>query len=261
MKKTILTPFGHVEEDKVIHLDNSMRIEISNKMHLVSVSNDTGKIINDYGLASSNTRPSIKEDNYPGYTVVADASNIQSFKTTWIVPEKPQLEDSGDTFFIWNGLSGGALQPVLTWGNGESAYRIINWAFIGGKYVHGKYVSVNPGDTITGIISLQKIESGKWHYLLSFDGYPDADFMVVRDTEAQGVIQCFESYTTEMDRIPSSQFCSMKNIHLEVTEGSPLPEEFNWEVTGGTPLPTPSGKNTVIVDRSTVNGQIDFYFH
>ncbi|CAK8743117.1 hypothetical protein SODG_006267 [Sodalis praecaptivus] len=241
-EKTVLTPFGRIEEDKVIHLENSMRIEISDKMHLISVCNDSGRIINDYGEASSNTLPNFKEDNYPGYTVFADASNIKSFKTTWIVPEKPQLEDSGDTFFIWNGLSCGALQPVLTWGNGESAYRIINWAFVGGKYVYGNYISVNPGDTITGIISLQKIESGKWHYLLSFDGYPDADFMVARDTEAQGVIQCFESYTTEMDRISSSQFCSMKNIHLEVTEGAPLPEEFNWQVTGGTPVPIPSEK-------------------
>lgn len=261
MKKTVLIPFGHVEEDKVIHLDNNMRIEISDKMHLVSVCKDTGIIINDYGEVSSNTRSNFKDSGYPGYTVSADASNIQLFKTTWIVPKKPHLEDSSATFFIWNGLDGGALQPVLTWGNGESAYRIINWAFIGNKYVYGNYVSVNPGDTITGIISLQKIESGKWHYLLSFDGYPDADFTVARDTEAQGVIQCFESYTSEMNKIPASKFISMKNIHLEVTEGSPLPEEFNWQVTGGTPLPTCNGEDTVIVDSSTVNGQIDFYFH
>ncbi len=261
MEKTVLTPFGYIEEDKVIHLDNSMRLEISEGVHLVSVSNDTGNIMSDYGKISSNTQSDFKEEDYPGYTVVADASNIKCFKTTWTVPEKPKLEDSCDTFFIWNGLSGGGLQPVLTWGNGVSAYRINNWAFVGGRYAHGNYVSVEPGDTITGIITLQKVEGGKWYYLLSFEGYPDADFMVPRDTEAQGVIQCFESYTTDMDRIPSSQFCSMKDIHLEVTEGAPLPETFNWQVTGGTPLPTPSGKNTVIVERSTVNGQIDFYFH
>lgn len=261
MIKTILTPFGHVEEDKVIHLDNTMRIEISDKKHLVSVSNATGEIINDYGIASSDTIAPIKGKNYPGYTVVADASNIKSFKTTWIVPQKPKLETSQQTFFIWNGLAGGALQPVLTWGDGEAAYRIINWACLPGGYIYGNYVSVNPGDKITGIISLQKTEHGKWHYLLSFEGHPHADMMVVRDTEAKGVIQCFESYTTEMDKIPSSQFCSMENIHLEVTKGTSLPKEFNWKVTGGTPLPTPSGKNTVIMDSSTVNGRIDFYFH
>lgn len=92
MKKIVLIPFGHIEQNKVIHLHNSMRIEISDKSHLVSVSNDTGKIMNDYGQASSNTRSNFKEDNYPGYTAAADASNIKSFKTTWIVPEKPQLD-------------------------------------------------------------------------------------------------------------------------------------------------------------------------
>ncbi|HAY0331164.1 TPA: hypothetical protein JS309_004370 [Escherichia coli] len=261
MKKKALTPFGYVDEDKVIHADKQMTIKINDDNHVVSVNTKTGVIMNDYGLACADSSSNLKGDNYPGYTADADASNIKLFKTTWVVPEKPTIADSTETFFIWNGLSGGALQPVLTWGNGESAYRVNNWAYIGGNYIEGTPVYVNSGDTITGVISLQKIEGGKWHYLLSFTGYPDADFIVARDTEALGVIQCFESYTTDLDRIPSSQFCAMKDIHLEVREGSQLPATFNWQVSGGTPLPTPSGKNTVIVDRSTQNGEIDFYFH
>lgn len=260
MKELILTPHGYIGKEKVIHLDNSMSIEISDYGHVVSVSNENGRIMNDYGPATPNTLLDSTKENQPGYSVVAAASGIKSFKTTWTVPEKPLITNSPDTFFIWNGVARGKLQPVLMWGNGEPAYRLMNWASVGGNYVHGNYVFVNPGDTITGVVSLERVENGQWHYLISFEGYPYADLRVVSIREENGVSQCFESYARGSDRIPSNQICSMTNIHLEVIEGAYRPEKFDWRVLGH-PANTPSGKNTDIVNRSTVNGQIDFYFH
>lgn len=282
--KMVQTPYGMVPAAQVFEVDNTTTVRITNG-RLQKVEIASGKMIQDMGALSKEeltaTNPyeyaakfksatgagteriaSAAADgtNYPGYTVSAAASNIKSFSTKWIVPDVPQQASSTVTTFLWNGISRGSLQPVLMWGAtaGGAFYAIANWYFLGGKYFHGKYVRVSPGTALQGVITYISDNGTDWVYKESFTGYPAADVMVTRPTEATGVIECWEAYTSDITRWPNDPLVRMKNIKLTTRTGTP-PATFNWSVSGG-PVTTPSGNNSVIVNSSASNGEIDFYF-
>lgn len=283
--KMVQTPYGMVSADHVFEVDNKTTARITNG-RLQKVEIASGKVIQDIGALSKEeltaTNPykyaakfkspvstgtermasaaAVDGTNYPGYTVVAAASNIKSFSTNWIVPGVPQQASSTATTFLWNGIDGGALQPVLMWGGtaGGAFYAIANWYFLAGNYFHGQYVNVSPGTALQGVITYISNDGTNWVYKESFTGYPAADVTVTRPTEATGVIECWEAYTNDITQWPNDPFVSMNNIKLTTRTGTP-PATFNWSVSGG-PITTPSGNNSVIVNSSTSNGEIDFYF-
>jgi hypothetical protein len=197
---------------------------------------------------------------YPGYYTWAAATRVDRFSTTWVVPDLP-TDQVNRTFFIWNGADGGSLQPVLQWGNGTLAYQIANWAYVGG-YFHGTYVPVAPGDVLTGIVKFVAGSGDKWTFKESFDGYPAADLTVVRPNDVSSVCQCFEAYTPDPTQWPANEYTAMTKINLVRREGAFPQSNFQWTIsTTTTPPATKSGKTTVIVSESAVNGEIDFYFH
>jgi len=259
--KLILTPYGYAEEDKIIKIDNSMCAEALSDGRLLIKDKDSGQLLEEFPKTLEASNIMLEPNNYMGYTLDDNTvKNIKSFKTTWAVPQYPAERNSKKTFFLWNGLNGGALQPVLVWGNGRACYRLQNWAFINNKYICGDEIEVKPGDEITGVISLLKAENEKWFYVVSFQYHSHIDLFVTRDSEATGVILCYESYTKEFNQIPSSKYCKMKDICLEMATEHPKPIYLDWHVRGD-PIHTPSGNNTVIVNSSATNGEIDFYFH
>ncbi|PSL42887.1 ricin-type beta-trefoil lectin protein [Chitinophaga niastensis] len=285
----VLTPYGMIPSSRVFEVDNNATVKIVNG-HLQKLQVSTGKVLQDFGQLSeealhatnpyayaarfsgaANARKASTTavnssalasggTNYPGYTVQAAASNIKSFSTKWIVPDVPQESTSTATTFLWNGIDGGALQPVLMWGGtaGGAFYAIANWYFLGGNYFHGQYVNVSPGTQLQGVITYISYDGTNWVYKESFTGYPAADVTVTRPTEATGVIECWEAYTNIVTQWPKNLYTAMNNINLTVRSGTP-PATFNWSVSGGA-ITTPSGNNTVIVSNSTSNGEIDFYF-
>jgi Ricin-type beta-trefoil lectin domain-like len=283
--KMVQTPYGMVSAAHVFEVDSKTTARITNG-RLQKVEIASGKVIQDIGALSkeelSATNPyryaaklnsvataraageqlvaAADGTNYPGYTVVAAASNIKSFSTDWIVPGVPLQANSTATTFLWNGIDGGALQPVLMWGGtaGGAFYAIANWYFLGGNYFHGQYVNVSPGTALQGVITYISNDGTNWVYKESFTGYPAADVTVTRPTEATGVIECWEAYTNDITQWPNDSLVKMKNIKLTTRTGTP-PATFNWSVSGG-PITTPSGNNSVIVSSSTSNGEIDFYF-
>ncbi len=269
-QKLVPAPYGYVDEDKVFEVDNTMRVCIRHNKHLVVINKFTGEIIKDFGITEPRPSNPVKLDKngnvmspeeYPGYTVRYDINNISSFKTTWTVPDIPEVTEPYGLFYIWNGLSYGVFQPVLSWGYHGPKYEISNWATVDGvHYFYSSYEDVNPGDELTGIVTFMGIVDDLWAYNTSFEGYPELDLEIMSDKEAATLVECFESYTQDMRQVPSSLFCAMREINVTLTEGAILPDELNWYVTGEG-LPTPSGKNTVIVDKSPTNGEIDFYFH
>lgn len=258
------TPHGYMPKNKVIEIDNTQRMSVSSDGCLIVTSKLDGSLVKNYGKISEKSAQlktnEISSENYPGWQSYADASNISEFRTSWAVPAEPEKKEPYGLFYIWNGLAGGGLQPVLSWGYHGAMYEISNWAFVGDTYVHGTYMEINSGDIITGVISFDGIEENTWVYNVTFEGYPDCDLQVGRDTSANGVAEVMESYTQDMTQIPSSLYCAMYDINMTVTDGSVLPAEFNWSVSGSA-HDTPSGYNTVIVDSSTLNGEIDIYFH
>ncbi|NIG57132.1 RICIN domain-containing protein [Chitinophaga sp. Cy-1792] len=279
----VITPYGLVPSTHVFAVDNKTIIKLENG-HLLKTFTD-GRLTEDLGTISeearsatdpylyaarlrgesdgryaSSTANALVGTNYPGYTAQAAASDIQSFSTKWVVPPVPQESASTATTFLWNGIDRGALQPVLMWGAtaGGAFYAIANWYYVGGNYYHGTYVTVTPGTQLEGVITHVSHTSTSWTYTESFTGYPIGDVTVTRPTEATGVIECWEAYTNIVTQWPSNLYSAMTNIHLTTRTTTP-PATFNWSVTGGA-ITTPSGYNTVIVNNSTSNGEIDFYF-
>jgi hypothetical protein len=181
--------------------------------------------------------------------------NIQSFSTTWTVPPKPSDSTSTTTYFIWDGLSDGALQPVLQWGNGTAAYQISNWYYVGGKYAHGASVSVSPGTKLTGTIDYVSQGDGTYTYDESFAGYPSADVTVNRTSVANGVIECFEPYTDgDATKNPDASDVAMDDIHLTDRSGYTTPSTIDWSGNS-------SADSTEVVSDSSSNGEVDLYFN
>lgn len=280
------TPYGLVPLSDIIAVDQDETVKILPDRHVAKVIRLTGAIVKDYGVkpqdgleqvdpyeyaakrrmaylqAKPASHPNTAEAfyaNYPGHTAGAGIKHVKSFSTTWIVPSKPEKTASKRTYFMWNGLARGALQPVLQWGRGTAHYAIANWAFVGGKYVHGKYIEVDPGIQLTGNISLESHDENGWEYKESFLGYSRADLYVPRQSEANDVMECFEAYTQNLSEWPANLYTSMDHISLSLWQGT-LPTKLNWYVRGRF-IPTPSGNNTVIVKKSPNDGRIDFYFH
>ncbi|WP_143309075.1 RICIN domain-containing protein [Chitinophaga vietnamensis] len=282
----VATPYGKVPAARVIAVDNHTTARIANG-HLQKVDIASGKVLQDFGQLSAEELQSrdpylfaarlrkeplgmpagqqavsteLTGTNYPGYTAQASATNIQSFSTKWTVPPVPQESTSTATTFLWNGIDRGSLQPVLMWGAtaGGAFYAIANWYFLGGNYFHGTYVNVSPGTPLEGVITYISYDGANWTYKESFTGYPAADVTVVRPTEATGVIECWEAYTNILTQWPNTDKATMTNIQLTTRSGTP-PANFSWSVSGGA-ITTPSGNNTVIVNSSTQNGEVDFYF-
>ena len=198
--------------------------------------------------------------NYPGYFLGADATNIQSFSTKWIVPKKPLDTTNIVTTFLWNGLDGGALQPVLQWDQGQGPnYTIANWYFVNGNYFHGTFVPVAVGAQLEGVITYISNTGGNWTYKESFTGYPTADVTVVRPTEATSLAECWEAYTSIMSKWPAQPAVAMNNIHLTLRSGV-TPDTVHWYGINDGPVKTPTGYNSVVVNNSSSNGEVDFYF-
>lgn len=281
----VTTPYGKVPASHVFEVDDKTTVKVCNG-HLQKVETGSGKLLQDLGALTteelnavnpytyaarfnktSNTGSAgaanaarVAGSNYPGYTAQADAHNIQSFSTKWVVPPVPQESFSTATTFLWNGIDRGTLQPVLMWGAtaGGAFYAIANWYFLAGNYFHGAYVQVAPGTPLEGVITYISNNDTSWVYKLSFTGYPIADVTVTRSSEANDVIECWEAYTNILTQWPRIPYVSMTDIRLTTRSGTPH-ATFDWRVTGD-PIVTPSGYNTVIVNDSTSNGEIRFYF-
>ncbi|WP_328321514.1 hypothetical protein [Streptomyces sp. NBC_00388] len=270
---TVLTPYGRVPQSDVVQVDSHQALKVVNGQ-VEKVDLRSHAVVARLGAAASG--PAAADPYRHAAELRAQAgtaatpsstdlggncpadwgpTNIQSFDTTWTVPPKPSDSASTTTFFIWNGLSGGALQPVLQWGNGTAAYQIANWYYVGGKYAHGTYLSVAPGTSLTGKIDFVSAGNGTYTYKESFAGYPSADVTVERTSAADGVIECFEPYTDgDATKNPDAPDVAMKGIHLTGQSGHPAPSTLAWTGNG-------SAAGTKVIDDSSSNGEVDLYFN
>lgn len=200
-------------------------------------------------------------NNIPNNLISDQQGNIQSFATTWVVPRKALDSINTVTTFLWNGLDGGAIQPVMQWDEGYGYnYSIANWYFINGNYFHGTFVPVNPGDTLVATVTyLSNTDDTSWTYKETFAGYPQADVTLTRPTEATDPVLAWEAYTQVLSQWPNQAYIALKNIHLTLRTGTP-PDTLHWQGGDGAGNITPSGKNMVVVNNSSSNGEVDLYF-
>jgi|GEM_PF-1296201 len=294
------TPYGLVPKSRVIEVDNKTIVKVNNG-HLQMMDIASGKMIKDYGALTKEEMDARKIDPYtyaaqlrsrygvgqaldaipfskptgtnksysgpgtsyyPGYYLGDDAiSNIKTFSTNWVVPNKPLDTVNITTTFLWNGLSGGAIQPVLQWDQGQGPnYTIANWYFVAGSYMHGTFVRVNPGTNLQGLITfVSNTNDTTWTYKESFVGYPTADVTIVRNSEATGLSEDYEPYTTLLSAWPNQPYEAMTNIKLTLRSGT-APDTLHWIGYNDGPVTTPTGYNSVVVNNSSSSGEVRFYF-
>ena len=203
------------------------------------------------------------DQTYPGggYATaqLPAGDTVKSFSTTWVVPANPTRDS---TIFWWNGLDGGALQPVLQWENGS--WTIANWYFNddldgqGPTYHHGTFVPVTPGTQLTGVIELVSFTANTFTYKESFTGYPTADVTFTRSTLATELVEDQEAYTNTYLAFPPDPVVKMTGINCITTKGT-HPPDLNWTVKD--PLTkTPTGHLAFqVISPSSSNGEVDFF--
>ncbi len=190
---------------------------------------------------------------------VPSGDTIKSFSTSWIVPSTPPRDS---TIFWWNGLDGGALQPVLQWENGS--WTVANWYFNddhdgeGPTYHHGTFVPVTPGTHLTGVIELVSFTNNSFTYKESFVGYPAADVTFTRTVLATQLVEDQEAYTNTYLAFPHDPVVKMTGINCITTKGT-HPPDLNWTVKD--PLTkTPTGHLAFeVISPSSSNGEVDFF--
>jgi hypothetical protein len=126
---------------------------------------------------------------------------INYFGTQWQIPPPPASMDN-QLLYLFNGMEDAGytviLQPVLQWGaspiGGGNYWAIANW-YVGspdsGLALHSPLVPVNPGDLITGVMTLTGQSNGAFSYLSSFAGY-NADLPVKDIGELIWAVQTLE---------------------------------------------------------------------
>jgi hypothetical protein len=251
------TPYGLVPRSEVIEVGSGEGVKLEGA-RLKRFDVRTGKELEDLGQVSEST---LSADPYAhaatlrgetqhqegadkaanSHYAAAPANSVQSLRTTWKVPSTPTGTSADHVFFLWNGLQGGALQPVLDWRNGAGPqYGIANWAYVG-KYVHGPHITgISPQTPVTGAIDLVTYGSNSYTYQVSFAGYKEADLTVVR-AEAQPPCLCFEPYGGAR---PPDQEVRFYDIVLRCRPGTNPPESLNW-----------SGMK--VADDSSSHGEVD----
>jgi hypothetical protein len=286
MGQLVHTPFGLVPESKVFSVSRDETVKVMDG-RVVKVELGSGRVIAEYGEADSEVgsdpheyASALREQTdasaavqaqeatagYPlnGYYTSDDSiTKIQSFSTTWKVSSKPQ---PGFTYlYLWNGLSGGGLQPVQKWTKGRETHQpwIENWAYVKGVgYVHGPDKDVSSGQEVTGRVQfVGREKDGGYTYKVTFVGHPELDLTVTRPENqgpADGVVQCWETYS-DQPTWPLDPKLEMRKIDLTMQAGTSLPSTINW-TSSGKHTDTPSGHNIEVVDTSSTNGQVDFYF-
>ena len=198
-------------------------------------------------------------------------SPIASVQTTWTVPPFPTTQ-SGQLIYLFNGVqvqvpgtnptqSGlHILQPVLQWGvspdGGGNDWAVASW-FVGSQtqpVAKTPLTNVNPGQVLTGVITLTGVVAGLLNYRCQFNGFPNsvlnvqmpAPFQAVETLECYGIQQCPD--------YPRTNRTQMRAISISTQAGvAPLawtPQDYV----------TDCAQSIQIISNSATNGEVDILY-
>jgi len=107
--------------------------------------------------------------DYAGWYPPTPESNLQTFTGTYTVPGNPPTTTDGQTLFYFIGMQDNdapnavnIVQPVLTWGNGQTEWYAKSWACcpsnitVSSPPVYG----LTPGSTLNGVIA--RVSPSTW---------------------------------------------------------------------------------------------------
>jgi hypothetical protein len=188
---------------------------------------------------------------------------ISSFATTWVVPPPPSSQ-SGQLIYLFNGISPSTLdwilQPVLQWGSspigGGNYWAVASW-FVNsppGPAYHSTLVSVNSGDTLVGVMTLNS-QSGTFNYNCIFQGIANTSLDIQNVQELTWSAETLEAYgLTQCSDYPNTLETAMKAINIQTGSVHPL---ISWNATDTV---TDCQQHTIVVSNSSTSGEVDLYY-
>lgn len=280
----VYTPFGPARKSKV-HLVDSEHHLIIKEGHIQVIHTKTGIVSQEYaGTLIENN----KENNRNIYSYlktkifVNDSSGwitfsswynnsnkpITYFSTSWIVPSPPTT-NSDQVIFLFNGLEptsrSSILQPVLQWGisaaGGGNYWAITNWyVWISGDSIGGFYGTLSkviPGTSLQGVMKLTFDSNNTFSYNSSFTGYSSGPELQVNNAPQFNLaFETLEAYgITKTTDYSSDEKIKMSDIQIKVGNMNP---SLTWTPKN---VATEYGRHINIVSNSSVNGEVDLYFH
>eukprot|EP00026_Physarum_polycephalum_P005793 Phypoly_transcript_05831.p1 GENE.Phypoly_transcript_05831~~Phypoly_transcript_05831.p1 ORF type:complete len:502 (+),score=91.96 Phypoly_transcript_05831:330-1835(+) len=146
------------------------------------------------------------------------------FSAQWTVPNAP-IKTNKNIVFFFNSLEGKTatgsgsdiLQPVLQYNNGVQGWTLASW-YGSGTYTESTPVAVQPGDTITGVMSL---DNGVWSVLGYVNGILKTKLTVAQSAFNNGDLQNTAQWALEVYNMPDctyyppNDFLSMTDIVLK----------------------------------------------
>jgi hypothetical protein len=196
--------------------------------------------------------------------VNSTGARITSFVTSWVVPPAPATENN-QLIYLFNGLEDSAgvtiLQPVLQWGvsgaGGGPNWSAASW-FVdsAGHAFCTPVTAMNPGDRLTGIMTLAVQGDGSLNYACKFSGLPDTALIAQGLTELVMASETLEVYGLQASTdYPNVASTAMTAIDLEVNSAAAV---LNW--TSETMANPNFGEHTVIVSNASPYGEVDLFY-
>jgi len=189
---------------------------------------------------------------------------ITSFTTVWRVPAPP-LTQSGQLIYLFNALEDGPgddiLQPVLQWGvsgaGGGNYWSVASWYVDSSGHAFCTAAApVNPGDSLTGLITLAIQADASLNYTCQFSGIAGTSLVAQGLTNLVQATETLEVYgLTQQSDYPNAPKTSMSAIDLQLN-GNPAP--LNW---ASNVMTNPNfGEHATIAHDGTPNGEVDLYY-
>ena len=273
----LLTPGGFRNPSLVKLIEPGHRLDFSGgNMRLMHDAGhevaDLGKLVTRAGNEPLMPRNVFRHpDRIPalgsGWIVYAAWTNntghpVSRFSTSWVVPPAPST-DHGQTIFLFNGIQNSTMiyQPVLQWGpsaaGGGSYWSVASWYVDGqgGPAFHTNLVRVNPGDVLTGVMSLSGQSGANFSYNCNFTGIANTNLPISNVQQLTWCIETLEAYGAQQaSDYPETNFTSMFNIDLQTSAGHP---GVTW---GAVNAVTDVGQSCRVISNANPGGDVDLYY-
>ncbi|MFL6073694.1 MAG: hypothetical protein ACJ73S_09900 [Mycobacteriales bacterium] len=189
---------------------------------------------------------------------------VSSFVTKWVVPAPPTTHN-GQTIFLFNGIQNSTMiyQPVLQWGpsaaGGGNFWSVASWYVDGqgGPAFHTNLITVNPGDVLTGVMTLTGSSASGFNYNCQFQGIANSSLPISNVEELTWLIETLEVYgVTVVSDYPDTAETKMSSIGVALS-GNNTPS-MTWTANNAV---TDTGQHTVIMSNSAVSGEVDLHYY
>jgi hypothetical protein len=213
-----------------------------------------------------------------GYWTNGSGQILAGLRSTWVVPPPPAT-DAGQILYLFSGAQPAdgrtIVQPVLQWGDSGadedgvnrtgSFWTAASW-IVGASANHTAHVRVQPGDVLTGAVTLAAISAAGLSYHCAFLGLAGTDFVTPPIAELVGCVHTLEAYEADptlpvpydlhdATEYPDTAMTAFSAIDIATVAGpGPAGTWRPWDIVEN------RGEHTVITMDASTGGAMTIYY-